>query len=273
MRLLKAAFWVVVMMNFATQVSFAADAAVGEHLSISVTNKSGDVFRDLVVAKILSDGLVLEHKAGQLKVKYADLPQDVREKYQPLAAAAQDKEQEKAAGNAAYVAAQQQAQAEQAKLKALREKQQPAQQPPAAGKLRIDVYKQGWGVTVLNPGLREVGRHLSDDQFVYQAIGPNGFNLSIFVEKPAGEGTGNNDVFNFYWPKESRNPMIDEKSIKTETLRNFVKVSYTALQIPNVNYYFAFNGRWVDVHISKARFTKADEKFFADFEDALSYGN
>src|SRR5262249_39966302 len=135
MKLISTAFWLGVMLNFAIHVSSAADGAVGEHLSISVTNKSGDVFRDLVVAKVFSDGLVLEHKAGQLKVKFADLPQDVREKYEPLAAAAQDKEQQKAAGNAVYVAAQQQAQAEEAKLKALRASQQPAQQLPAAGKL------------------------------------------------------------------------------------------------------------------------------------------
>jgi hypothetical protein len=273
MKFINVAFGLGVILIFATQDSPAAEAGVGQHISMSVTNKYGDVLTNLVVAKVLSDGLVLENKAGQLKIKYADLPQDIRQKYQPLAAAAQDREKQDAADNAAYVAAQLQARAEQAKLKALQEKQQPALQLPAPGKLRIDVYKQGWGITVLNPGLREVSRHLSDAQFVYQAIGPNGFNLSIFVEKPAGEGMANNDVFNFYWPKASRNPLIDEKSIKTEMLRNFVKVSYTSLDIPNVSYYFAFNGRWVDVHISKSRFTKADEKFFADFEETLSYGD
>ena len=67
--------------------------------------------------------------------------------------------------------------------------------------------------------------------------------------------------------------MIDAESIKTETKGNFVKVSYTTLGIPNANYYFAFKGNWVDVHVSKTRSTKGDEKGFADFEEILSYGD
>jgi hypothetical protein len=271
MKPINAALMLGVILNFMPQASSAVDTSLREPLSISVTNKYGDVFTNLVVAKILSDGLVLEHKAGQLKVKYADLPQDLRQKYQQLGAVAEDKEKQDAAGNAAYVAIQRQAQAEQARLKALREQQPPAQQPAAIGKSKIEIFKQGWAITVLNPGLKELGKHLSDAQFAYQAIGPNGFNLSIWVETPAGGGMANNDVFNYYWAKAGRNPLINEKSIKTQVLGKFVKVSYTSLNIPNVNYYFAFKGRWVDVHISKSRFTKGDEKFFADFEEVLSY--
>jgi len=269
MHLIHTAFMLGIIVNFIPQVSSASDTPSKEHLSISITNKYGDVFTNLVVAKILSDGLVLEHKAGQLKVKYSELPQDLREKYQPFAAAAESREKQDAAANAAYVAAQREAQIEQAKLRPVRETQQPPQQP-AAGKSRIEIFKQGWAITVLNPGLRELSRHLSDTQFIYQAIGPNGFNLSIFVETPASKSTENSDVFNYYWPRASRNPLIDEKSIKTEMMSKFVKVSCTALDIPNVSYYFAFKGKWVDVHISKSHFTKQDEKFFADFEETLS---
>ena len=273
MKLIDVALMLGVILNLMTQVCFAADTPLREQLSISVTNRHGDVFTNLVVAKILGDGLVLEHKAGELKVKYADLPLDVREKYEPLAVAAEKKEKKAAAANAAFVAVQRRTQVEQAQLRAEQEKQQLRQPATSGGKLRIEIPKQGWGITLLNVGLRELGKQLTDAQFVYAATGQNGFNLSIFVETPANGGIGNSDVFNFYWPRASRNPLIDEKSIKTETKGNFVKVSYTSLDIPNVSYYFAFKGKWVDVHISKSPFAKEDEKLFANFEEMLSYGD
>src|SRR5579862_6774745 len=106
MRLLDYVIVLGVILNCAPRVASASDTLLGEHLSISVTNKHGDVFTNLVVAKIASDGLVLEHRAGQLKVKYADLPGDVRERYQPLAAAAENKEKKAAVANAAFAAVQ-----------------------------------------------------------------------------------------------------------------------------------------------------------------------
>jgi hypothetical protein len=242
-----------------------------ERLSISVTNKYGDVFTNLAVAKVLSDGLVLEHKAGQLKVNYADLPQAVREKYQPMAVAAENKDEKAAAANAAYVASQRRAQSQQAKLRAARKNQETTQEPAPTGKLRIEIPEQGWGITVLSPGLRELGKQSNDAQFIYRAVGRNGFNLSVFVERPGRGGSQNRDVFNFYWAKASRNPLIDEKSVKAEMKEGFVKVSYTTLDMPNANYYFAYKDKWVDVHISKSVPTKGDEALFADFEQALSY--
>src|SRR5258708_36960502 len=124
MKLINADFGLGVILNFMVQVSSASDTALREQLSISVTNRYGDIFTNLVVAKILRDGLVLEHKAGQLKVNFADLPPDVREKYQPLAVAAEDKEKKAAAANAAFVAAQRRRQAESARVRAVQEKQQ-----------------------------------------------------------------------------------------------------------------------------------------------------
>jgi hypothetical protein len=243
-----------------------AEVGVGEKLSMSITNKHGDVFTKLTVAKILGDGLVLDHKAGQVKVKYADLPQAVREKYEPLAASAANKEKQDRESTAAFAAGLRQGAADIAKARALREKQPKVDEPPTVGNLAIEIPNQGWKITVLNPGLRVLDKQSSADQFVYRAFGRDNFEISIFVEKPSGKGAENTDVFNYYWPKASRNPLIDEKSVKTETKEKFVKVSYTSLDIPNANYYFAFKDRWIDVHISGNR------KWFADFEAQLSYG-
>jgi hypothetical protein len=98
-----------------------------------------------------------------------------------------------------------------------------------------------------------------------------GFNLSLFVEKPAGAGTQHGDVFDHYWALSKRNPLIEEDSIKVERNQKFVKVSYRIGPMPNVNYYFAYKGRWVDLHISKLPFAKDDEKLFASFDQLLAY--
>lgn len=75
-----------------------------EVLCLSVTNKYGDVYTNLTVSKVTADGLLLDHKAGSTKVKFEDLPADLREKYQPLAASAALKDREAARANAAWVA-------------------------------------------------------------------------------------------------------------------------------------------------------------------------
>src|SRR5438132_584722 len=68
----------------------------GDTLSISVTNKSGDILTNLTVGRILPEGLVLENRAGQVKIRYQDLPSEIREKYEPLALAALNKETQQA---------------------------------------------------------------------------------------------------------------------------------------------------------------------------------
>ena len=266
MKLIHTALALVFALGLLSRSSSAGE--LGAKLSISITNRYGDVLTNLTVSKILSDGLVLEHKAGQLKLRYEELPQELREKYQPLAAAAENRDRQDAAANAAFAAAQHRTQEEHATMRRLQQ-QQPS---PPLDNLRIEVPKEGWGITVLNPNLREVGKQMNESQFVYEAIGRNGFILSIFVEKPSVIGQDNSDVFKFYWSKASRNPTIDPKSVKGETNAKFVKVSYRSLGIPNANYYFAFHGRWVDVHISKSMPAKDDAELFAAFEESLSYG-
>ena len=253
-------------------VSAIAETPAPAQLSITVTNKFGDVFTNLVVSKVLKDGLVLEHKAGQVKVKYSELPDDVRKKYEPLAAVADLKERQDAALNHAFVEDQRRNQAEQSRLRAARQQQQLTPQRSEPTTVRIGVPNQGWGVTFLNAGFRELGNQISDSQFVYRAMGQNGFNLSLFVETPANASTAHNDVFNYYWSKASRNPLIEQQSVKIEKKENFVKVSYTTLDLPNANYYFAYRGKWVDLHISRSVPARKDATLFPDFDESLSYG-
>jgi hypothetical protein len=261
---------VAAMLVVPAQAGLCAGAGVGDKLSISITNQHGEVFTNLTVARILNDGLVLEHPAGQSKVKYQDLPPAVREKYQPLAAAAAKKEQKKGEADAAYLARQQQLQAEQSQQRTVQEN---SQQPEPVQHLVIDIPSQGWRITVMNAGFEALKRHFGQDRFVVStAPGTNGFNLAIYVERPGGSGTGNDDVFNFYWPRTSQNPALNQSSVKIEKKKKFVKVSFIMGDVPNVNYYFAYKGSWVEMNVSKSPFERGDEKLFADFEENFSYG-
>ncbi|HXJ55321.1 MAG TPA: hypothetical protein VNU68_01535 [Verrucomicrobiae bacterium] len=143
------------------------------------------------------------------------------------------------------------------------------QGPPATRD--ILVLGEGWKVRIFDPGLGRVEQQSGAGRFVCRSTTGTGFNLSLFVEQPTGTGTQHADVFEHYWSLSKQNPLIEQDSIKVERNQKFVKVSYRIGPMPNVNYYFAYKGRWVDLHISKLPFAKDDEKLFASFDQLLAY--
>lgn len=68
------------------------NATPKEVLSLAITNKYGDVLTNLTVAKVLPDGLLLEHPAGSTRAKWPDLPPEIRERYKTQANEAARKE-------------------------------------------------------------------------------------------------------------------------------------------------------------------------------------
>ena len=271
------------MISFLTvQTSFSAPG-VGDKLSLSVTNKFGDVFTNLTVTQILGDGLVLANASGEMKVKYENLPPAIREKYQPLAAGVVEKQQTQGELTAAYLAHVQELQAEAARAQAAREANENAQANSQSGgspseqtvqSVIIAVPNQDWKITIMNPGLNALDRHVNGDELVERGIpGTNGCNLSLFVEMPATNSMSNDDVFNYYWARAAQDPQIEQNSVKVIKKEKFVIVVYAAQGVPNANYYFAYGGRWVDVHIWKWPFdAEADGRLFTEFEAHLSYG-
>ena len=135
----------------------------------------------------------------------------------------------------------------------------------------IPISGQGWKIRIPDPGLGQLQQQSGPGQFACRSTTGTGFNLSLFVEKPAGAGTKHGDVFEHYWTLSKKNPLIEEDSVKVERNEKFVKVSYRLGPMPNVNYYFAYKGRWIDLHISKLPFAKEDEKLFASFDQLLAY--
>jgi hypothetical protein len=245
----------------------SAAPGIGDKLSISVTNKFGDIFTNLTVAQILPDGLLLEHKAGQVKVKFENLPANVREAYQPLSALAAKKQVEESAANSAFAVREKQLQADQTKIR----EQKDQRMADAVKEIAIEVPGQGWKIIILNPDLVEAERKTSTNmvEFSYKAANKDGFFVGIMVMKPAQSGMTDEDVFNYWWPQMSRLPEIDKNSVKAERGDHFIRVSYTAQGVPNVNFYSAFRGKWVDVHIGKSPYGETDAKLFNEFDAHL----
>jgi len=144
---------------------------------------------------------------------------------------------------------------------------------------KLAVPGRGWSIAFRSPPLS--GREESTDGGDYAFRANAGrFNVSLFVEQPGGGGSDHETCFRYYWARASRNPLIDASTIKAVPGPTFVRVEYM-LTVPaangvvrdkNVNYYFEYRGRWVDVHISIADPRAEDDAIFAAFDQSLRYG-
>jgi hypothetical protein len=278
------AFWAAAVISFLVLKPTIADpgvTGVGDQLSLSITNKYGDVLANPTVAQILTDGLVLERGTLAMKVNYGDLPPDIRQEYQPLAAGVITNEEKEGAVNAAYFAYTRQLQAEQARHLAAQETQEnelakertESQPTNAVHYVAISIPPQNWKLTIANLGYGDWQKQQNNGQIVLRsAPRVDGFNFLLIVDTPANNLPGNDAVYNFYWLNMAHDSLIDAQSVKVEKRDTFVKVSYSAQGQPNVNYFFAYQGQWVDVHLSKGSFAPGDEKLFAAFDAGLSYG-
>lgn len=144
----------------------------------------------------------------------------------------------------------------------------------------VTVPGQGWQIEFDAPPLLEFSGGRRGEAFQYRAAGERSFILSIFVEPPKGKGSHPTDCFEHYWPLAKRNPMIDQQSVKVTKTDDYVKVTYTVIanvagtqsKIANANYYFAHEGRWIDVHASIYPPTDKEAETFQQFEQSLKLG-
>jgi hypothetical protein len=255
---------------------------IGDQLSLSITNKYGDVLANPTVAQILADGLVVQTGTTVMKVKYNDLPPDISNKYQALAAGVIKREEKQGAANAAYFAYTEQLQVKQARHLAAQEEAESEQAKERAADpstnmqryLSITIPNQNWKLVIADMGFSSWTKLQDNDvQFVMRGQpGPSGFNLILFVDNPANGLGGNDPVYNFFWSNLSHDASIDAQSVKVERADKFIKVFYTAHGQPNANYFFACQGKWVDLHLWKPSYEPADDKLFAKFDNSLSYG-
>ena len=150
--------------------------------------------------------------------------------------------------------------------------------PAFAKKVEVKVPDEGWKIIFDSPPLSNTQHSSKPGGYAYRGNSER-FNLSLYVEPPEGTGDSHEDCYSFYWPQASRNPLIAKDTIlKTQTPR-FVSVQYDIvtefegkpIRSTNINYYFAFRGKWVDVHVSIIEPTSADAKILAEFGKSLEY--
>jgi hypothetical protein len=124
-------------------------------------------------------------------------------------------------------------------------------------------------------GLKREDQHGED--FTFKGVNGN-FSLSLFVEKPSG-GLAHRDCFEFYWKAGQQNPMIKKDSIKIQHTGDYSRVEYI-IEVPgdrkpirqkHVNYYIAYQRKWMDLHIKYVGYEPKDEKLFKAFDAGLNY--
>ncbi|MEP7009961.1 MAG: hypothetical protein ABJC13_06535 [Acidobacteriota bacterium] len=148
-----------------------------------------------------------------------------------------------------------------------------------AKEMNVKVPDAGWSIHFDSPPLSNPEEAKSGDDFAFKGNAGR-FNLSLFVESPGAAGSSSKDCYEFYWPKARRNPYIDPDTVVVSETPKYVRVQYDmgvefqgkSIRHRNVNYYFIFQAKWVDVHISVVDPRSEDEAIFAAFDKSLEYG-
>ena len=146
--------------------------------------------------------------------------------------------------------------------------------------VKLEIPKQGWAIAFDSPVLSQPQESKrGEGEYAFKASSGR-FNISLFVENPGGPGKTHRDCYAFYWAQSSRNPRIAKDTVQSSETPRYVRVQYDIIvefqgqpiRHRNVHYYFVFQQKWVDVHISVTAPTKADEDIFAAFDRSLHYG-
>lgn len=148
-----------------------------------------------------------------------------------------------------------------------------------AENVEVSIPGEMWRISFDSPPLSQKQEARRGGDYAFRASSDR-FNISLFVEQPQGKGDTHKDCYRFYWPQFNRNPMIAKDTVVTSDAAKYVRVQYDIvaelqgqpIRQRNVNYYIAYRGKWVDVHISIIEPTQDDAKIFAAFDTSLSYG-
>jgi hypothetical protein len=136
---------------------------------------------------------------------------------------------------------------------------------------------EGWNLSFDAPPIIWTECDKASSGVRYLGSSENGFNVSFFVEEPKSASRGNKTCADYYWSLGKKNPAIDQSTVEIEETKDFVKVSYRirtklegrVIDMPNINLYFEYQGKWVDVHISKLPFEDSDQRILDAFVESL----
>jgi hypothetical protein len=148
------------------------------------------------------------------------------------------------------------------------------------GKFVLPIPNQGWQISFATPPLIKLRENDTPTQYMYHANSAR-FNLSFFVETPrCANATTNEDAYKCYQAmrdpsKESLKRQEETRQSHASYYRSSYKYSETvqgrSFEQLHINYYFVFQGKWMDLHISMVNPTKEDLDFLSEFEKSLRY--
>jgi hypothetical protein len=130
----------------------------------------------------------------------------------------------------------------------------------------LNVPAEGWSLHFQAPAMREIEQPGTPSGHVYTGNAGR-FNLSLYVEEPYCKGGDSpTNLSKCFGKKLQRNPYILNDSIATSVTPNGVQITYLMemavrdekIRAFNLNYVFARNGKWGDLHISVIKFTDED---------------
>ena len=151
--------------------------------------------------------------------------------------------------------------------------------PSFAELMTLAIPDQGWGISFDAPTLRPVREADSNDHYMYSG-NANNFAVSLYVDTPmCSGGESHEDVANCFWPKASKDSLINQASVVKNCNRQYCKISYdlentfqdAAIKQKHILFLFAYQGRWANLHVSVSNPNTNDLKLLEKFETSVSY--
>ncbi|MBL4706682.1 MAG: hypothetical protein JKY54_19285 [Flavobacteriales bacterium] len=138
------------------------------------------------------------------------------------------------------------------------------------GQNSYKIPSETWSLEIDLDGYKVEKEGFSPDSSMFQLSAINGkanINLSIFIERTDSKGK-KEECREFYWSKAKNSPLAKENVQKYET-ENAAVVEHDTkeydgqiINFHSLNAYLSQNGYWLDIHISKIRYSKKDKKAF-----------
>lgn len=151
--------------------------------------------------------------------------------------------------------------------------------PSFAELTTLPIPDQGWGITFDAPPLRPVREADSNDHYMYSA-NANNFAVSLHVDTPACDGGESHEaVLNCFWPKASKDPLINQATVTKSCNSTYCKISYdfentfqdAAIKQKHLYFLFAYHGRWANLHVSVSNPKSNDLQLLEKFEQSVNY--
>lgn len=143
----------------------------------------------------------------------------------------------------------------------------------------LAIPDQDWGITFDAPSLRPVREADSNDHYMYSGNAKN-FAVSLYVDTPACDGGESHEaVLNCFWPKASKDPLINQATVTKQCNSTYCKISYdfentfqdAAIKQKHLYFLFAYRHKWANLHVAVSNPKANDLQLLEKFEQSLSY--